>query len=448
MAFTPEERRATIGRPTRRRTLPGAESVMLSRPQRFPVKVLLAAAVLLGGLVVALLWRTGRAQDWLAGRLGHHLQSVPDERVEVELQQLAQLDGIGLLVVVDSLASPRRSVAHAAGVTLEQQLDRWRGLPREQSSRAVGALAHHLARRVHRWPAAARGPARDLALRILDWPVDGRVVERAALIADCQQVLSAPPADAELTASAPDDAQPAARRPDTDASTSQAVSYEVRGATRRPDGEPALITNNPTSNTSAHRRPVAEDENRSLETSADTAPVARAATAQEPHLLPASGDLEAPPDAPPSLIRDAPLAAPPVDADASDAEPDWKSLPDRALMSFLVGNGEQASVRAEQILAERGYQPLDLQLARRLVSPDAAARRQMVDWVGRLPTGAGRWLLWLSQDADAGVRQAVVSLMLTAQDPRIVRRLMEMEISDPDQEIRNQLRQWRATSSR
>lgn len=395
-----------------------------------------------------LLWRTGRPQDWLAGRLGHHLQSVPDEYVEVELQQLAQLDGIGLLAVVDSLASPRRSVAQAAGVVLEQQLDRWRGLPREQSSRAVGELAHQLARRVHRWPTAARGPARDLALRILDWPVDGRVVDRAALIANCQQVLSAPPADAELTASAPDDAQPAARPPSTDASSSQAVSYEERGATTRPDGEPALITNHPTSDTSAHPRPVDKDEKRSLETSADTTPVARAVAAQEPNLLPASDDLEAPPDAAPSPVRDAPPGTTPEDVDASDAESDWKSLPDRALMSFLVGQGEQAAAHAEQILAERGYQPLDLQLARRLVSPNAAARRQMVDWVGRLPTGAGRWLLWLSQDADAGVRQAVVSLMLTAQDPRIVRRLMEMEISDPDEEIRNQLRQWRATSSR
>jgi hypothetical protein len=41
------------------------------------------------------------------------------------------------------------------------------------------------------------------------------------------------------------------------------------------------------------------------------------------------------------------------------------------------------------------------------------------------------------------VRQTAVSLMVTAQDPRVVRRLLELEANESDEEIRDQLRHWR-----
>ena len=73
-----------------------------------------------------------------------------------------------------------------------------------------------------------------------------------------------------------------------------------------------------------------------------------------------------------------------------------------------------------------------------------ATRCQLAESVARLPA-AGRWLIWLSQDADPTVRSTAVSLMVTAQDPRLLQRLREMETNEPDDDVREQLRRWRET---
>ena len=125
----------------------------------------------------------------LAGYFGGHLQSVPDERVATELQRLAELDDVGLLVLVDALGSARARRGRVGCRDSGPAAGSWQTLPRDQSSRHVACLARGLARPCDRWPAARRSAASDLALRILDWPVDGRQANRAAVIADCEHVL-------------------------------------------------------------------------------------------------------------------------------------------------------------------------------------------------------------------------------------------------------------------
>ena len=101
------------------------------------------------------------------------------------------------------------------------------------------------------------------------------------------------------------------------------------------------------------------------------------------------------------------------------------------------------SRRATTVLRTRGFRKFELALAYQLASPDIATRRQLVETVGRLPAGAGRWLIWLSQDPDPGVRQATVSWMVTAQDPHVRRRLLAMENAEVDEDVREQLGRWR-----
>ena len=118
---------------------------MTSRQKRRWVIGTAIAVVLTAVAVVAALRLTGYGpQDLLASYLGGHLQSVPDERVAAELQQLAELDQVGLLVLVDALGSERASVAESAATTLDHQLDRWRELPRGQSSKRVACVARRL----------------------------------------------------------------------------------------------------------------------------------------------------------------------------------------------------------------------------------------------------------------------------------------------------------------
>jgi hypothetical protein len=161
---------------------------------------------------------------------------------------------------------------------------------------------------------------------------------------------------------------------------------------------------------------------------------------------PATADTQ-PADSPPAETESTGLSPiRPLSNEApTPADADLDSLPDLALFSYLDGRDTQRTTRAEDLLKRRGYGTSDLTLARTLVGPDVAARRRLVDTVAQLPHAAGRWLVWLSRDRDASVREAAVSLMVTAQDPRVQRRLLEMETEESDEHIQDQLRRWRET---
>ena len=162
---------------------------MTPRPKRrWAIGAISAVGLLLVTAVAPSRWTGCGPLDLLASYVGGHLQSVPDEQVARELQQIAELDQVGLLVLIDALGSDRARVADAAGATLDHQLAGWRVAERTSepirglSRTPVGAARRSVAN-------AVRNAASDLALKILDWPVDGRHVNRAALIADCEHVL-------------------------------------------------------------------------------------------------------------------------------------------------------------------------------------------------------------------------------------------------------------------
>jgi hypothetical protein len=118
-------------------------------------------------------------------------------------------------------------------------------------------------------------------------------------------------------------------------------------------------------------------------------------------------------------------------------------LSDLELIRSLDAHNPELTNQVEAVLQRRGFRKIDLALAHQLACPDVATRRQLVESVGRLPAGAGRWLIWLSHDPDSVVRKAAVSLMVTAQDPSVQRRLLTMENAEADDEVREQLRRWR-----
>ncbi|NLX56664.1 MAG: hypothetical protein GXY58_16270 [Planctomycetaceae bacterium] len=422
----------------------------------------IATLIVLAGLAaaVAVVLRAGahHPADLLAADIGRYLESVPEERVGIELQQLAELDRVGLLVVADALGSERACVAQSAATTLQHLLKRWRTLPHDESSVRVARLARRLAQRAEQWPSAARSVASDLALQVLNWPVDGQQVDRAALIADCEHVLRLQRAEvSHLTtpASGSEAARPVQRprvpreapsEERVDAGTVAASDAGGKPPVRAnsvpplplrwsPDAEPQA-----TAEQLPQRVPDPGRTTQDPKSSGDAGPDA----GQGPTLAPPA---ELAPD-PPAVLQLAPIrplsgtVAPDAAADA-DIETGMATWSDLEVIRGLVERDTGRAADAELTLRQRGFGELDLALARKLASPDAATRRQLAENLTRLPTAAGRWLIWLSQDTDPGVRSAAVSLMVTAQDPRLVRRLREMETSEPDDDIRDQLRRWR-----
>jgi hypothetical protein len=147
--------------------------------------VLLAAAA--GGRLA----RSGVA-SWTLRRLAGHQQhqvAAAVESVAVQtIRRLAQ-DDQWLEVIVAATADSRPAVAAAAQAEVLHRMERWQRLPAAESSPHVARLASALAAVAPRLPGEGRRFAHSLAQRLLLWPVDGRAIDAASLIGDCQTVL-------------------------------------------------------------------------------------------------------------------------------------------------------------------------------------------------------------------------------------------------------------------
>ena len=143
-------------------------------------------AMVLVGAVVGL---RGPLPYLLAWHWQSKLDSVPDDQVPVLLGEVAALDEPGIPVLVASLASPREVVAREGRRVLHEELARWETLGPLGALPRLALLADALAEHVDQFGPAARAEAGRLATRILSWPLDAAVVDRAEVIASCEHVL-------------------------------------------------------------------------------------------------------------------------------------------------------------------------------------------------------------------------------------------------------------------
>ena len=109
------------------------------------------------------------------------------------------------------------------------------------------------------------------------------------------------------------------------------------------------------------------------------------------------------------------------------------------LMRLFRADDPTTAAWARQELTARGFTAQHLTLLEHLTSPD---RQTRIEWARRLPTIPGidakRWLLWLSEDADARVRHTAIGLLATTDDPQMLRRLANMALRDNDPLVRRQ----------
>jgi hypothetical protein len=157
--------------------------------------------LLLSVLVIGAAWLGRWSLDsWTRQRLARQhvrtLVRLPESQAAEFVRRLTLDDGEWLDVVVGGLADSRAGVAEASEGALWDLVDRWAHLPAGESSPRVAALASLLAQEASVLPSDRRTTVRALAERLISWPVDGRLVDVSALVANCQAVLELPSADA------------------------------------------------------------------------------------------------------------------------------------------------------------------------------------------------------------------------------------------------------------
>ena len=169
---------------------------------------IIPAAIAAVGLTAAL----GQQQlrDWNRQRLvrqrREQIASLSDRRAARLVLQLAENDDEWIDAIVAAWADPRASVARAGQVATLGLEQRWSALPPQDASPRIARLARLLAQHAPQMDALRREAAIALAQRLLDLPLDGREMDSAQFISDCQSVLVlpvAPPDEIRLAALPP-----------------------------------------------------------------------------------------------------------------------------------------------------------------------------------------------------------------------------------------------------
>ncbi len=384
--------------------------------------VTLAATV---GLVITL---AASLDHLLAAYWRWQLAGAADNQCEAVLEQLGNLGETGIPATAEALGSTRESVARPAGRLLWREVRDWARQPSPAGSPKLAALASQLVRRLPSFGAAARAVAADLATEILRQPLDGRSVDRSAVLADCDCILQATAAQRRLLAADLEGTQRAAARraSPADAGASQALSP---GSPAEGSAEPSQLS--PPDMVLPGEGSLAESN--PLRESAGPGSAAGATSPQSGGLAAASGKFLAQ-NPSPTAETSAALAARPGTADDLDrTRRRWTSMDTVDLMRGLqaVESGTAAEARAE--LIRRGFSEVHLELARRLFDPDPEVRKQLIRTLPELHSiDAMPWLVRLTKDDDVEVRLAALTLLATTGDPTMLNRVQEIARQDRD----------------
>ncbi|MCC6124874.1 MAG: HEAT repeat domain-containing protein [Pirellulales bacterium] len=378
------------------------------------------------------------------------LADAPLGQVEILLEQIAALDEDGIPVLVAALASEREAVAGGAHRRLLDRLERWKTLPREEYSSRILILAENLAAQVSAYGPAARSDAHDLAAQLLLDPSQiENPLDRARLIAACDEVFQATTAVRGELTSPPQIVQANSARPSfEDRIASRPYAWEIENSRKTTSKQFDLVPNGglpseepPAAEGSYLRVLPAETgdtppsyfqeppKSRALDFSNRTSPPLEVPEAA----LPRNARREPSPIAEPpfkSLV----LEAPAVGRDAALLDPRSRETVD-LMRQLAQADGDRAeTIRAE--LRRRGLSAGEIAVAARMFDPDPAARKQLVaELPGMAEIDASAWLLQCCKDEDAEVRLAAFSLLATSKNPLLLKKLDLAAQNDPDARI-------------
>jgi hypothetical protein len=132
-------------------------------------------------------------------------------------------------------------------------------------------------------------------------------------------------------------------------------------------------------------------------------------------------------------------SAPDILPETSSARSRLAGIGTVELMRRLHSKDGRAVLEAERELACRGFGPLDLELARQMFHPDPKRRMELVRLLPLVPNvDAVPWLLELSRDENAEVRQSAIALLATTGDPELLRLMETTARGDSDPRVQRQ----------
>lgn len=350
-------------------------------------------AVVLSTAVVFLAAFAGghtRGQAWierqLAARVGRQLLTAGDAEVPRIMATLAGHDIAGLPEIIAALASPRDVVADAAAESLQRSLDAWSTLPGPEASQRVAVAARSLAEVAPQLNVRRQQTARQIAQRLLVWPLDSTVVDAVQVLADCETIARA---------------CPAARLP-------------VLVKQARPE-ENALAVESPAKN-----EPRVEIRQPVLVGRRNDSPQAEPQRFEPLPVEPVEPKRFLPPRAEQMPIPPASEASPTPSEDAAPAEitvapARFQRESDVEVMRHLHNTDGALVAAAVQELSRRGYRGVHLALARGLTHPDPHERRKLAESLPQMKgIDARPWLQHLAADSDPDVCRAAAAILQTS----------------------------------
>lgn len=407
------------------------------------LRFLLIAAVLAAGMLAG--WPLARKHvpPVLAAFWREQILHAPDDQLPRLLAELAALGDDGLPALAEFIGCQRASVSRAARAQLTRQIDTWLALPSAEAGSHLAAVAKALAARAADYGPSARDYAEDVIDRLLAARGAGRVFLSTEALVDCETVLQVAeaahrlafanrdPASSEAEAFLPPvrDEPQAAR---ADASTEPASAATTPSAESTPRGAAAANTSEPMR----------------IEPPADPAAPGPLDLETDPlRELPEMPARQTPLDFHPTRLEQPDAARPGPSATGALAAADEET---RIFTWMHQLHSPDATIvqHASRHLAEVGFGPAQLELARSLTSPNPADREQLAEILPQVPgIDAKTWLIWLSRDERADVRLAAISVMATINDPVLLKRLRDMATRDADPRVRAQVQRMTARRS-
>ena len=376
------------------------------------------AAALIGVAIVGLGTVTARyavlhSRRQAVRQLSELLRSERPEVRQAAADRLRDAGTAGIAPLVQALLDERQVVFDLTSETIDRALVEWQFLSARESHERLVTLAGELEACVKRLPAQRRFVARRWAEQIALRSSNARSSDTADLLANCETVLRQSTIQGEVAARPP--SRPAAnssRRPATVSAID--LSAIEPNAFRDAQSPPQTSLPDSTIVDSTGSRPARAPTERASPGTKQASP------SREPHRLVA-------PTAQPITERRPAIADTPASRPAAkpaETEPNLSRLGDFEVMRKLHELRANLSEAAEKELRRRGYRTVDLPICQALTNPDPAIRLKLAEALPSLHSVNPRpWLLQLSQDENADVRQAAESILRTSGHPAMRRQL-------------------------
>jgi len=378
----------------------------------------------------------------IAEQFAEQIAQTPDPGVKLPVRQLASLGTAALPSLVEAAASERAAVSRIAqqelDLALAGYLVRIRKAVDEETGEALVALATAMAANVERFGPDGKRWSERIALQIIDQADRFPVSTAASLLSQCSLVLdSVPPGGPRLQTLHTVVGMP---QQETLLPTPPSIDLQTLSAPPR-EAQAALDRDPPIALESDGRL----GETQPMEVSKPSDPLPAG------DYSPSWNDLRGNPLRPGLSGEDSlsvevqPGNRPPLQSvivevptplDMRRSLTEFRGMSTEGLLKSLPGADKFATGAIRTVLAERGMQQAELEMAVRSTSPNTVERMRLIDEVSALPASSARRLLrLLLDDQSAEIRLRALTVLATTNDPGLTELARTIAVKDEDPRV-------------